>query len=378
MSNGSALLRAGVASLAAIFTVSSCATQPETVTMDEKDIPKLEHMAIWAEDIDKAAAFLDTALGWKRHPLVFGVAEDNEVFGGMDLAFVDPNGPWIELVQPTTEGPGMEFMRQKGKGALVELDFSVNDFQKNIEIMKGKGIELIGMDGKPLKDGGLLQEWVLNEKGERVLADELLSYLPFDVARGTSIELFWEYPNGAVILRDEMVKGKELTPKSAPRLDHVVVLAADLEETTKVYTDILELKRHPMGAGVSRKWMGMGGEQHAWIQGNNNNFWIEIVAPAGDAKGALETLGEGAMVELDVEVGDIEAFYDDMLAKGILMTAGDATPLPAGAKAVTDDASGDRYAYFPLDKSEGMRIMVFERGPANSSIYAKRDESWRQ
>lgn len=378
MINQKALLRAGAAGILAIFATASCAKQPEKVTMDEKDIPKLEHMAIWAEDNDKAAEFLETALGWKRHPIIFGVDEDNEVFGGMDLAFVDPNGPWLELVQPTTEGPGMDFMREKGKGSLVELDFSINDFQKNIEIMKGKGIELIGMDGKPLKDGGLLREWVQTETGERVYADELLSYLPFDIARGTSIELFWEYPNGAVILRDKMVEGKELTPKSAPRLDHVVVLAEDLEATAKVYTDILELKRHSMSAGVDRPWMGMGGEKHAWIQGNHNNFWIEIVAPADGERGALDTLGEGTLVELDVEVGDIDAFYDEMQAKGIVMTAGDATPLPAGAKAITDDTSGDRYAYFPLDKSEGMRIMVFQRGPAETSVFTKRDQSWKQ
>ncbi|HOP21109.1 MAG TPA: hypothetical protein PK585_13590, partial [Amphiplicatus sp.] len=86
----------------------------------------------------------------------------------------------------------------------------------------------------------------------------------------------------------------------------------------------------------------------------------------------------GTLVELGVEVGDIGAFFDEMQAKGIVMTAGDATPLPAGAKAITDETSGDRYAYFPLDKSEGMRIMVFQRGPAETSVFTKRDQSWKQ
>ena len=189
--------------------------------------PRLEHLALWSEDIDATAAFLDDALGWKRHPIVFGVDEDNETFGGMSLAFIDANGLWIEPVQPTTDGPGMEFLKAKGNGALVELDFAVDDFDKNIETMRAKGIELIGMDGKALKDRGLLSEWVMID-GKRERGDELLSYLPFDVARGTSIELFWEYPNGVILLRDKMVEGKTLTPKSAARLNHVAVLAEDV------------------------------------------------------------------------------------------------------------------------------------------------------
>ena len=28
--------------------------------------PRLEHLALWSEDIDATAAFLDDALGWKR------------------------------------------------------------------------------------------------------------------------------------------------------------------------------------------------------------------------------------------------------------------------------------------------------------------------
>jgi hypothetical protein len=45
--------------------------------------------------------------------------------------------------------------------------------------------------------------------------------------------------------------------------------------------------------------------------------------------------------------------------------------LPAGAKAVTGP-SGDRFAYFPLDRSEGMRIMVFQRA-RSGSVFAARD-----
>jgi hypothetical protein len=37
--------------------------------------------------------------------------------------------------------------------------------------------------------------------------------------------------------------------------------------------------------------------------------------------------------------------------------------------------TGDRYSYFPLDKSEGMRIMVFQRADGAGSALAQRDKA---
>jgi catechol 2,3-dioxygenase-like lactoylglutathione lyase family enzyme len=337
--------------------------------------PHLEHVAIWAEDMDKTAAFLADALGWRRHPLEFGVKDSSTVFGGMKLAFIDANGFWLELVEPTTEGPGMEFLKQKGNGSIVELDFFVDDFEKSVDLLKAKGIEPIGMDGKPMVDGGLLQEWAKID-GKIRDADERLAYLPFDVARGTSIELGWEYPSGVVFYRDETWGPNERTPSTTPRMDHVAVASADLEKTAEVYTKVLELKRIPGTPGLRRDWMGVTETGQTWIHGNSN-VWVNIVAPTG-AEGTKilqdARFGDGNIMELAAEVPDIEAFHDAMKAKGITMTAGDGVPLPAGAKAVTTP-TGDRYSYFPLDKSEGMRIMVFQRAGGADSALAQRDKA---
>lgn len=377
-----------IALLATAASLTACApaaapakeTTPvtETAQTDAAEaaatLPKLEHMAVWAKDLEKTSKFLTEALGWKRHPIVFGVNEDDPTFGGMKLAFIDANGFWLELVQPTTEGPGMEFLNQKGNGSLVELDFAVPDFDKTIAKMKNKGIDVVGMDGNPLRNGGLLQEWVI-KNGKRELGDERLMYLPMQAAAGTSIELFWEYPNGAVIYRDDTWPPEARPAPSGPRLDHTVVMSANLANTTKVYTETLGLKTLSLAQGLNRDWMGVGEDAHAWVR-SNGSIWIELVAPSGEAgKKVLadSMLGDGALVELGVEVSDIDAFYDAMNVKGIKMTAGDGAALPAGQKAVTVASSGDRYNYFPLDKSEGMRILVFQRGPAGKSIFAKRD-----
>jgi hypothetical protein len=101
-----------------------------------------------------------------------------------------------------------------------------------------------------------------------------------------------------------------------------------------------------------------------WIDGNDKGTRIQVVTPPATAAGkallANTKYGDGAIMELGVTVMDIDAFYDQMKAKGITMTAGDGRALPAGKKAIQMEGSGDRYSYFPVSKSEGMRIMVYQ------------------
>jgi len=336
---------------------------------------RLEHIAVWVADVDKTAAFLDRSLGWRRHPLQFGVRDDSAVFGGMKLAFVDANGFWLELVQPTTPGPGMDFLKQKGSGSLVELDFFVDDFDKSVALLKSKGVEPFGMDGRPMKEGGLLREWAIID-GKKVSGDERLAYLPMEVARGTSIELGWEYPSGVVVYRDKSWSSGQRTPRSAPHIDHVVVAATDLEKTAEVYTRILDLTRLPPTPGLRRDWMGLTETSQAWIK-SNGSVWIDLAAPSGATGEKImhdSRFGDGAIMELAVEVSDIDSFYDAMKAAGILMTAGDNSPLPAHSKSVLTP-TGDRYNYFPLDRSEGMRIMVVQRSKSAKGALTMRDHA---
>jgi catechol 2,3-dioxygenase-like lactoylglutathione lyase family enzyme len=198
------------------------------------------------------------------------------------------------------------------------------------------------------------------------------------VARGTSIELGWEYPTGVVVYRDKTWGPKQRTPRSAPRMDHVTVAAADFDKTLGVYTRVLELRTAAGVPGLRRDWMGVDERHLAWVHGNGN-VWINVVAPGGPAGKAFlaaPRFGDGTIVELAAEVADIDAFHDSMKRKGITMTGGDNAPLPAGAKALKD-ANGDRYCYFPLDKSQGMRILVFQRGAGATSVFARRDVARR-
>jgi catechol 2,3-dioxygenase-like lactoylglutathione lyase family enzyme len=162
-------------------------------------------------------------------------------------------------------------------------------------------------------------------------------------------------------------------------VDHTVVLVADLEKSAKFYTDVLGLPRIALKTGAARSWMGVGDDGHGWIAGNPHGTWIELAQPSASAAGkailANRRFGEGMIMELGVEVADLAHFHDTMHAKGIVMTSDGTTSLPAGQKAVTTPATGDSYSYFPVARSEGMRIRVFQRGPKATSVYAARDAS---
>jgi len=345
--------------------------------------PALDHLAVWVKDLDRTEAFLRENLGWRRHPLEFGIGEDSKVFkvfGGMKLAFIDANGAWLELVEPTTPGPGLDLLRDKGNGSLVEFDFSIGHdaggFEKEVATLKSKGVEPIGMDGNPLQNDGRSSLWAL-KTGKREFGDERLVYVPPEVTRGTAVELYWEYPSGVVLLRDATWTDAERSPRVGPRLDHVVLLAADLEKTATFYSDVLGLRRHSSRLGLRRNWMGVGDNGHAWIEGNGTDLWIEVVSPGSRGPGTAllksKAFGDGAIMEIGVEVGNLDAFCDRMKVKGITMTVDGETPLPTGKKAVAVGSTGDRYSYFPLTKSEGMRIMVFQRGPKATSLFEVRD-----
>jgi catechol 2,3-dioxygenase-like lactoylglutathione lyase family enzyme len=327
---------------------------------------QLEHIAVWTADIDRTARFLQQSLGWKRHPLQFGVDENSEEFGGMKLAFVDANGIWLELVQPTTPGPGMDFLKEKGNGALVELDFSVPDFDKNLAAMKARGIDLVGMDGKPIRNGGLLSEWFIKD-GKKARGNERLSYFPLSVSHGTSIEMFWEYPSGVVLRRDATWTPEKPGTPGIARATRTVVLAKDLDASANVYTDLLKLASVKTDRGVRADWLGVGDASRVWVTGNCRGFEIEVVAPpAGKSNALIKKYGEGNIMELGVEVDDIDALYARMKARGITMTDGDGKPLSNGARSVAMNGTGERYSYFPTDKSEGMRIMVYQRNAPTS------------
>ncbi len=340
---------------------------------------RLDHIAVWTGDLDKTSKFLTDVVGWKRHPMEFGVSPEDETTGGMEGVFFDANGIWLELILPTSPGPGMDILNEKGSGAIIEINFEPADYDATLAEMKAKGIAMENMDGSPLgADGGTIKEGVhdgdgIDEQGQRI------AYWPKELACGSTVEIYEmdeDDDKALLTIRDRMWEGQKADPKT-PRADHISVFVKDLEKAARFYTDVMGLKRHPMLTEIDGGANGeLGGLKMAFI--DTNGVWLELVQPtsAGPFMDLLEEKGDGYLAELICEVDDIEAYYDQMKAKGVELVDAEGKPFPAGTKSFVIEPFGTRGAYFPSDAAGGMTIQLYQRGPRDTDIMHRRDDAW--
>lgn len=342
---------------------------------------RLDHLAIWVENMEKTAGFLTDVLGLKRHPMVVEVSDDDPTCGGMEAVFVDGNGLWLEMILPTTPGPGMDILEQVGDGAIVEINFEAvdTDYMAIIDDMALKGVQMVSMDGSPLKDGGRIDEGVRGMK-ETQETGQRIAYWPTALSGGTTIEVYEKIladETNLLNVRDKMWES-ETADLNSPRIDHVSILVEDLEKTANFYTDTMGLKCHPLTFRIQEDRKAVGGMRNTFIEANG--VWVQLVQPTGPGPlmDLLKDKGDGYAMEIAVEVGDLDAFYDRMQAKGVTMVNLNGSPLASGTKGVRLENYGDRFHYFPLEVSRGLRVMVMERGPRKSSIFHRRDDTLMQ
>lgn len=340
---------------------------------------RLDHIAIWVEDTAKTSYFLTEIMGWKRHPMEFGVSPEDKTTGGMQGVFFDANGLWLETILPTSPGPGMDILKEKGDGAIVEINFEPDDYQAVIDDMNVRGIGMLNMDGSPLgADGGVIKEGVTDEDG----IDEhgqRIAYWPTELSGGTTVEIYEYRENedqGLLNIRNSMWENEKPDPNS-PRTDRLAIIVRDLESTARFYTDVMGLKRHPMKFGVDASTNeSVGGMKATFIDANG--VWLALVQPVGPGPlmDYLNENGDGHVAELIVEVDDLGAFYEKMKAKGVTLINIDGTPLSDDKKYHVLEPYGDKLAYIPEDVSCGITIEVFERGPRETSLIHQRDDTW--
>ncbi|NKB39036.1 MAG: hypothetical protein GKR93_18035 [Gammaproteobacteria bacterium] len=206
----------------------------------------LDHTVIWVDDTEGTAKFLSDVVGFRRHPMEIGVSDDDPTTGGMEGVFFDGNGVWLELIKPTTPGPGMDILNEKGAGAIIEINFQPQDYDGVLNEMQAKDIQMLNMDGSPLnRDGGLIKEGVgtgedIEHTGQRI------AYWSPEVSRGTSVEIFEVKPGdkgGLINIRDEQWLNEPAAGADEPWLDHIAIWVKDLEATASFYTDVLGLER---------------------------------------------------------------------------------------------------------------------------------------
>ena len=336
---------------------------------------RLDHVVIWVGEMEKTSRFLTDVMGWQRHPLEIGIDAD-ETTGGMRGAFFDAGGLWLELILPTGPGPGMDILNEKGAGALVEINFEAVDYEAVLARMQAQGIEMQSMDGTPLRDGGTIQEGVI-EAGEVEEPGQRIAYWPESLTRGTSVEVYERGDETSLIVERDKQWGQRARDPKTPRLDRIAIFVEDLEASARFYTDVLGLERHPMGIGLEADANEtVGGMSGTFIDANG--VWLALVQPRGPGPlmDTLKEKGDGYLAELIAEVDDLDRFYDDMQAKGIELLDLNGEPFTGSEKGSVLDPYGDKIAYLPKDVSCGITIELFQRGPRETSLLHRRDAAW--
>jgi catechol 2,3-dioxygenase-like lactoylglutathione lyase family enzyme len=345
---------------------------------------RLDHLAIWVADMEKTTTFLTDVVGLKRHPMVVEVSGDDPTCGGMEAVFIDGNGLWLEMILPTSPGPGMDMLEEFGEGAIVEVNFEAvdDDYINIIDDMAAKGVEMLAMDGSPLVDGGRIDEGVRG-KADTAETGQRIAYWPTDVSRGTTIEIYEKLSNDDTNLlnvRNKMWENEEWDAKS-PRIDRVGILVKDLEKTAAFYTETMGLERHSEDFVLQADANEVGGMKIAFVKASEaESVWLQLIQPTspGHAMDLLKEKGDGYAMEMSVEVDDLDAYYDQTSAKGVTMVNFDGSQLAPGTKWNRVEPYGDRFCYFPLNESQGLRIMMYERGPRDTSILHRRDDTFQR
>ncbi len=371
------VLKSAVIALAVTLACTSANAAAPAAAVAPASAPRvtLGHVAVWAEDIEATSRFLTDVVGWRRHPMRFGIDSSDRTIGGIDLANIDANGLWIELVSPTSPGAAMDVLKAKGNGAIGELVVLSTDFDGLAKEMKQRGITLQNMDGTDRK-GPEAISLAIEQDGVRRPHSLRVGYWPSEVSRGTAVEVV-EYSPGVpenVIAIREQTRQREPFPAGTPRLDRICIIVKDIDASARFYTEVLGFRRIPLEFGLDGATNAQsGGMKGAFI--DTGGVWLALVQPVGPGPlmDYLEKKGDGHVAELIAEVDNLDAYYDAMKARGITLVDTRGEPLSEQKKAHVLEPYGDRIAYFPTSVSHGMVIEVFQRGSTPASLMRQRD-----
>ena len=136
-----------------------------------------------------------------------------------------------------------------------------------------------------------------------------------------------------------------------------------MEATASFYTSILGMKRYEkeIDTTINNENEKLGGFKACFI--DCGGVWLELVQPIGE--GALmDTLrekGDGYLGEMCVGVKDLDAYVENMKAKGIQMVNIDGSPVDSKNSVL--QPHGEKMAYFPAEITCGMVVEVVQPGP---------------
>ena len=340
--------------------------------------PFLDHMAVWSADTEASAKFLTECLGWKRHPTIIRVSDDDPTVRGMIGTFFDSPGVWIELIEPTTPGPGQDILDQMGDGALVEINFDLGDeYEKALGELADRGVNMLAMDGSPIVDGGRIDEGVMKDDGSFEGEGELIAYFPPELSQGTTVE-YYEVISGrseSLLYERDQVWKNEIREPDTPYVDHIGILVEDIEKTAEFYKNYMGLEHNPLIAETEE----YGGSKISFVNANGYDekpLWLKLVQPLGKgrAKDLMEKFDKGHIFEIGAEVSDVRNFAAQMKDKNINMVQFDDSAISSDDNIFVTSV-GDKECHFPLSISCGIPIKIFERADDGTGLYDARDKA---
>jgi len=298
------------------MTIEKCAGRAARYAKDDCT-PVFDHIAVWATDTEKSARFLTTVMGWKRHPTVIRVSDNEKTTGGMIGTFFDAPGLWIELIEPTTPGPGKDILDQLGDGALVEINFDVGQaYGLALNKLAARGVEMLSMDGSPLIDGGTIDEGVF-DGGEIQNPGQRIAYFPTDLTGGTTVEYYevlTEDEGSLILERDRNWQDESRSP-GTPWIDYVAIVTDDAAHASNFFAEYMGLQTDPIVSHAD-------GSRSILVDANGadeRKLWLRLVEPAAgsQAEATMALRGAGHILELGVLVEDLSKFAVHAASHGV-------------------------------------------------------------
>ena len=117
-------------------------------------IGKYDHIGIVVKDVEKAVKFYSEVLGWKMpddgpYSKILCVDVPGE---RIKYAMLSTGDKYIELIEPE-EGPWLEYLEERGEGAMCELCIVVDDIEQARTELKTMGIVPMDRFNEPLEEG---------------------------------------------------------------------------------------------------------------------------------------------------------------------------------------------------------------------------------
>jgi len=146
---------------------------------DQRMLGVFDHVGIVVRDVEKAVQFYSEVLGWKLpvegpYSKILTVDVPGEK---IRYAMLSSRENYLELLEPH-EGVWLDYLNEKGEGAICELCVLVDDIEEARRELESKGIVPTDRFKNPLREG-----YMEAPSGSRYF------YLPEDQTHGTWIEI---------------------------------------------------------------------------------------------------------------------------------------------------------------------------------------------